>query len=161
MTVISVHTDEDQLTVTVIADFEATVERVWGLWSDPRALERWWGPPGYPATFETHDLVPGGEVTYFMTGPQGETHRGLWHVSSVDPPSSLSFADVFADVDGAPRADLPATTVEVELSRRGSATRMVVRSRFESREHLDRWLATGTREGLERAIAQMDGLLAP
>ena len=161
MTVISVQTDEDQLTVTVIADFDSPVERVWALWSDPRALERWWGPPGYPATFETHDLVPGGEVTYFMTGPQGETHRGSWRVSSVDPPSSLSFADGFAGKDGTPRAELPATTVEVELSRRGSATRMVVRSRFESREHLDKWLATGTREGLQCAIAQMDALVTP
>ena len=75
--------------------------------------------------------------------------------------SSLSFADVFADEDGAPRADLPVTTVGVELSRRESATRMVVRSHFESREHLDKWLSTGTREGQQHAIAQMDALLGP
>jgi uncharacterized protein YndB with AHSA1/START domain len=161
MTIISVHTDEDQLTVTVIADFDASVQRVWTLWSDPRQLQRWWGPPGYPATFETHDLVPGGTVTYFMTGPQGETHRGLWRVTSVDPPVSLEFADVFADADGEPSAHMPVTTVKVELSERGSATRMIVRSSFESREDLDKWLSTGTHEGQQQAIAQMDALLAP
>jgi uncharacterized protein YndB with AHSA1/START domain len=161
MSITSVHTDEDQLTVTVISDFDAPVERVWMLWSDPRELERWWGPPGYPATFETYDLVPGGEITYFMTGPEGETHRGFWRVASVDPPTSLEFADVFADAAGAPSAEMPVTTVRVELSGRGSATRMIVRSSFESREDLDKWLSTGTHEGQQQAIAQMDALLAP
>ena len=45
--------------------------RVWQLWADPRLLERWWGPPGFPATFEHHDLTPGGTITYFMSGPDG------------------------------------------------------------------------------------------
>ena len=52
MTVTSVDTDYDSLTVTLIAHFEASIDEVWELWSDPRKLERWWGPPGYPATFE-------------------------------------------------------------------------------------------------------------
>jgi hypothetical protein len=36
---------------------------------------------------------------------------------------------------------------------------MVMRSTFESRDDLERWLSMGTREGLEQAIAQMDELL--
>jgi uncharacterized protein YndB with AHSA1/START domain len=39
----------DNLTMSVTAVFEAPVERIWRLWSDPRKLERWWGPPTYPA----------------------------------------------------------------------------------------------------------------
>ena len=87
MSITSVDTDYDRLTVTVIADFDAPIEQVWELWSDPRKLERWWGPPAYPATFEKHDLIPGGEVTYFMTGPEGDRYRGMWRVTAVDPPT--------------------------------------------------------------------------
>ena len=76
MTVTSVNTDYDNLTITLIADFEEPIEKVWELWSDPRKLERWWGPPGYPATVEKHVLAPGGEVTYFMTGPDDDQHWG-------------------------------------------------------------------------------------
>ncbi len=36
-----------------------------------------------------------------------------------------------------------------------------MRSKFDSREDLERWLSTGTREGQEQAIAQMDELLRP
>ena len=59
MTVTSVDTDLDTLTLTLIADFTAPIEQVWQLWADPRQLERWWGPPTYPATFTRHDLSPG------------------------------------------------------------------------------------------------------
>ena len=50
MTVTAVQKDPVNLTLTLTAEFDATPERVWELWSDPRQLERWWGPPSYPAT---------------------------------------------------------------------------------------------------------------
>ena len=60
MTVTGVHEGPRALTMTVTAEFDAPVERVWQLWADPRQLERWWGPPTYPATVVEHDLAPGG-----------------------------------------------------------------------------------------------------
>jgi uncharacterized protein YndB with AHSA1/START domain len=161
MTVVSVDTDHSNFTVTVISDFDAPVERVWELWADPRKLERWWGPPFYPATFETHNLVPGGQVRYFMTGPEGERHEGLWRVTAVDPPVELSFDDVFVDADGEAITDLPVTRVSIRLIERDRGTRMMMRSKLDSREDLERWLSTGTREGTAQAVAQMDELLRP
>jgi uncharacterized protein YndB with AHSA1/START domain len=161
LSVTCVHTDHDDLTVTVIAHFDAPIARVWELWSNPRELEGWWGPPAHPATFEKHDLFPGGEVTYFMTGPDGESHSGMWRVTVVDAPTSLEFDDVYAEADGRPIADMPVSRVEVRLAERESGTRMEMRSNFESREDLEKWLETGTREGLRQAIAQMDALLGP
>lgn len=159
MSITGADRDYDNLSVTMVADFDASIEEVWELWSDPRNLERWWGPPAYPATFEKHDLTPGGEVTYFMTGPEGERHRGLWNVTAVDPPSSLEFTDVFADAGGAPAADMPRSGVRVLLSERDGGTRMEMRSTFESREDMEKWMSTGTFEGLQEAVGQMDAVL--
>jgi uncharacterized protein YndB with AHSA1/START domain len=159
MSITSVDTDYDDLSVTLIADFDAPIDQVWELWSDPRKLERWWGPPAYPATVEKHDLRPGGEVTYRMTGPRGETHHGLWRVAAVGFPNSLEFDDVFADADGTPIANMPVNRVRVRLIGRESGTRMELHSQFESREDLEKWLSTGTLEGQQQAIAQMDDLL--
>ena len=55
MTVTAVRKDPAALTMTLTAEFDASPERVWQLWADPRQLERWWGPPTYPATFTAHD----------------------------------------------------------------------------------------------------------
>jgi uncharacterized protein YndB with AHSA1/START domain len=134
---------------------------VWELWSDPRKLEQWWGPPGYPATVEKHDLSPGGEVTYLMTGPEGDTHHGVWRVTGVDPPASLEFTDAFADSGGAPLEDSPVSVISVRLlEHEAGGTRMEIRMTFETREDMERIVETGTVEGLKQAVNQMDGLLA-
>jgi uncharacterized protein YndB with AHSA1/START domain len=160
MSVTSVDRDFDGLTLTLVADFDAPTERVWQLWADPRQLERWWGPPSHPATVEEHDLTPGGEVTYFMTGPQGERHRGWWRVTSVNPPKSLEFTDGFADQDGTPIADMATTTVQMQLTEHGGGIRMEVRSVFDSREQMEQLVSMGMTEGLQQAVGQMDALLA-
>lgn len=160
MSVTSLDKDLDNLTFTLIADFAAPVERVWQLWADPRQLERWWGPPTYPATVEEHDLTPGGDVTYFMTGPEGDKHRGWWRIASVDAPTTLEFTDGFADADGVPSADMPTTTTRVTLTERDGGTRMEMRSAFDTREQMDQLAKMGMEEGLREAVGQMDGLLA-
>lgn len=159
MSVTSVDTDYDNLTITLIADFDAPIEQVWDLWSDPRKLERWWGPPTHPATFEKHDLTRGGEATYFMTGPEGAMW-GAWRVRTVDPPTLLEFINAFADTNGMPVADMPVITVRVRLTECDGGTRMEMHSMFESREDMERMVNMGTVDGLQQAIGQIDGLLA-
>jgi uncharacterized protein YndB with AHSA1/START domain len=67
MSVVSVEKDFDRLSLMLVAEFDASIER-WQLRADPRQPERWLGPPTHPATVEKHDLAVGGEVSYFMTG---------------------------------------------------------------------------------------------
>jgi uncharacterized protein YndB with AHSA1/START domain len=113
-----------------------------------------------PATVEKHDLAAGGEVTYVMTGPEGEESRGWWQVSAVNPPRSLEFTDGFANQDGTPNAELPTIAVQMRLTERDGGTRMELRFTFDSSEHmrqLERW---GTFEVLPQSVGQMDALLA-
>ncbi|WP_318214694.1 SRPBCC domain-containing protein [Streptomyces sp. SCL15-6] len=160
MTMTRLDKDVEHLTLTLVADFTAPVERVWRLWADPRQLERWWGPPSYPATVEEHDLTPGGDVTYFMTGPDGDKYRGWWRITSVGAPTSLEFTDGFADQDGAPNTTMPTMAVRVRLSEHGGGTRMEMRSVFDSAEQMEQLADMGMVEGLRQAVGQMDGLLA-
>jgi hypothetical protein len=76
VTVTAVRKDPQRLTMTIEAEFDASPERVWQLWADPRQLERWWGPLMYPATFTKHDLALGSRVEYQMTGPKGDQLGG-------------------------------------------------------------------------------------
>jgi uncharacterized protein YndB with AHSA1/START domain len=85
MTVTSVRKDTEALSMTLEAEFDASAERVWELWEDPRQLERWWGPPTYPATVTSHDLRPGGRVQYHMTGPEGDQSKGYWEITTASP----------------------------------------------------------------------------
>jgi uncharacterized protein YndB with AHSA1/START domain/pimeloyl-ACP methyl ester carboxylesterase len=161
MTVTGVRKDPRALTMTIDTEFDAPPERVWQLWADPRQLERWWGPPTYPATFTRHDLAPGSRVEYHMTGPEGDQPRGYWDIVEVDPPRSLVFRDGFANDDGSPNTDLAGTTARVTIDELGGGrTRMSIESRFPSTEAMEQVLALGMEDGLKQAVGQIDAILA-
>jgi uncharacterized protein YndB with AHSA1/START domain len=160
MSIVSVEKDLDNLSLTLIVDFDAPIERVWQLWADPRQLERWWGPPTHPSTVEKHDLAVGGEVLYFMTGPGGDKTCGWWRVTSVDPPRALEFTDGFANQDGTPKATTPTTAVQMRLAEHDGGTRMELRFVFESPEHMEQLERVGAFEVFPQSIGQMDALLA-
>ncbi len=160
MTVTRVDKDFDTLTLTLVAEFDTSVEHVWELWADPRKLERWWGPPGCPATVEEHDLTAGGAVRYSMALPDGGTSRGWWRVTSIDPPTSLEFTDGWSDADGTPNTEMPTNEVQIRLIEREGGTRMEMRSVFGSMEHMEQVLRMGAAEGLQQSVGQMDALLA-
>jgi uncharacterized protein YndB with AHSA1/START domain len=161
MTVTNLNKDFDAKTLTITAEFEAPIGRVWKLWDDPRRLEQWWGPPTYPATMVEHDLRPGGTVTYFMTGPEGDQHHGWWRVIAVDAPTRLEFEDGFADATGAPDPTMPTTICTVEIDETaGGATRMTMVSTFPSEEAMTKMVEMGMEEGIREAMGQMDALVS-
>ena len=160
MPFISSTKDAEALTMTVVGEFDAGVDRLWQLWKDPRQLERWWGPPLWPATFATYDLRPGGGAHYFMTGPEGEQMHGFWRITAVEAPHSMSFDDGFANSDGSPidPADVLASRVTIEWSGQGS--RMTIFSRFRSAAQLEEMVQIGMEEGMTQAVGQIDAILA-
>lgn len=160
MPVTSVVKDADARTMTITAQFDAPIDRVWQVWNDPRQLERWWGPPTYPAIVSEHDLTPGGTVRYAMTGPEGERHGGRWRVRAVDPPHHLEFEDGVADADGNSSPDTPTVTIRVTLSElTGGGTEMVMTVACASDEAMEWMLATGTDAGMTAAVGQIDALI--
>lgn len=52
----------------------ATPADVFAAISDPKRLERWWGPAGFTNTFHTCDFTPGGAWRLTMHGPDGKSY---------------------------------------------------------------------------------------
>lgn len=161
MPITRVDKDLDAHTMTVVAEYDAAVERVWQLYADPRQLERFWGPPTWPATVVDHDLRPGGRVAYVMTGPEGETSAGYWDVLEVEAPHRFVVNDGFADVNGQPNPELPTTRMEFGLAERaGGGTTMTVVSTFASTDAMKQVIEMGMEEGMREAMGQIEGVLA-
>jgi uncharacterized protein YndB with AHSA1/START domain len=159
MTVTNVRKDPEKLTMTMTVELDTTVERAWQLWADPRQLERWWGPPTYPATFVDHELQPGGEATYYMTSPEGERFHGWWEVIAVDPPRRLEVKDGFSDETGKRNEDMPAGTMVVTLDGRDGRTVMDITSHFASLDAMNQLLEMGQEEGMVQALGQIEAIL--
>lgn len=162
MPITDVTKDTDSLTMSVQSEWDATAEQVWDLWADPRQLERWWGPPTWPATVVDHDLRAGGRVTYFMTGPEGEKSSGYWDVLAVEAPRRLEMRDGFADQAGQADPDMPTMTMQTTIEALSDKrTRMTTVTTFPSREAMDQLTEMGMEEGMREAMSQIDAVLGP
>jgi len=160
MPVISTTKNAEPLTLTLVAEYAAPPARVWQLWSDPRQLERWWGPPTWPATFEQHDVTVGGESQYYMTGPSGEKARGWWRFTALDEPRSLEFEDGFSDDAGAPNPQMPTMRLRVDIEEAGAVTRMTVTTHFNTTAEMEQLVEMQMVEGMNEALGQIDAILA-
>ena len=161
MTVTAVRKDPDALTMTLDAEFDASAERVWQLWADPRQLERWWGPPTYPATFTKHDLAPGSRVEYHMTTPEGDQPKGYWDILEVDATASARRPRRLRQRRRHAEHRLPDGEMRVTIEEIGDGrTRMSIESLFPSTEAMEQLLAMGQEEGMKQAVGQIDAILA-
>ncbi|WP_295014055.1 SRPBCC family protein [uncultured Microbacterium sp.] len=159
MPVTDVITDPDNLTLTIIADFAAPVERVWDAYADPRQLERFWGPPGWPATFTAFDHTVGGIAQYHLTGPRGERSSGRWEFTRIEEPTVFEVLDSFVDDAGEPIDGFSAMRMTIALTPTAEGTRMTGTSHFDSVEALEQVVSMGVIEGTKMAMSQLDVVL--
>jgi uncharacterized protein YndB with AHSA1/START domain len=142
--------------MTVVAEFPVPIERVWEAWAEPRQLERFWGPPGWPATFVEYDFVVGGKAFYYMTGPDGRRSHGWWRFLQISPPHFFEIEEGFADETGKPNTRMPGTLMRISFTAIDGGARMTGVSTFPSLEAMEQLLAMGMDEGLKAALGQMD-----
>lgn len=164
MPVISSTRDAEARSLTIVCEFAAPVERIWRLWEDPRQLEKWWCPEPFPATFETHDLTPGGTSQYYSTGPNGEFQRAWWATTAVDKPHRIEFDGGLADndtrqpdINGVMHETVTFDPVDLEGE---PGTRMTALTVYDSVPTMEKMIAMGHEEGSKLAMNQIDGLLA-
>jgi uncharacterized protein YndB with AHSA1/START domain len=159
MPVTSVTTEPEELTMTLVAEFPVPVERLWRAFADPRKLERFWGPPGYPATFDTYDLRPGGTSHYWMTSPQGERFHGRWDFVEVEEPNRIVVLDSFADAQGEVDPAIPTGRMTLTFESTPGGSRFTAVSASPTAEALEQVLAMGQAEGMRMAMDQLDAVL--
>lgn len=152
--------DVERRTLTITAQFGASVERVWAIYADPRQLEQIWGPPTHPAIFVEHSLTVGSRSTYYMTAPDGQRFGGWWRITAVEEPRSLAFDDGFADADLNDAPGAPVSHNVYTFDRDGDGTRATYVSVYDSAEDLQKVLVMGVEEGATTAINQIDDFLS-
>ncbi len=159
MPVTDITTDPENLTMTLVADAAAPVERLWQAFTTPDQLARFWGPPGWPATFTSFDLRPGGRVDYHMTSPQGQRSGGSWEVLSVDEGRSFEVNDSFVGDDGEKLEGFPSMRMVFSFEPTDAGSRLTNTTYFTSAEALEQVVAMGAVEGSRMAMNQLDAVL--
>lgn len=159
MPVTSIDKDLDALTMTIVADFAAPLQRLWDAYADPRQISKFWGPVEWPATFVRHDMATGGRSHYYMTGPNGERSDGYWEFTAVNAPHSFEVNDGFANEDGTPNDMMPSMKMKFEFEETANGSRMTNIATFGSVEQLQQLIEMGMEEGTRSAMSQIDAVL--
>jgi uncharacterized protein YndB with AHSA1/START domain len=160
MPITSVTKDPAALTMTVVADFPVPVRRLWDAYADPRQLEKFWGPPEWPATFTRHDMAAGGRSAYHMTGPGGEQSHGYWEFLAVDALRSFEVRDGFASPDGSPNTGMPSMRMVYTFDETAAGSRLTTTTHFPSLSALEQLIGMGMEEGMRSAMGQIDAVVA-
>jgi len=160
MPITSIISNASELTLTVVADYPVSVERLWDAYADPRQLERFWGPEQWPATFTQHDMAVGGESHYYMKGPDGTMSRGWWRFLVVEPHHRIELEDGFANEDGSPNGSMPSMRMEFRFEPTANGSRFTGVTHFPSIAAMEELAKMGMMEGMKSAMGQIDAVLA-
>lgn len=116
--------------------FEAPVELIWQMWTQPEHFKKWYGPKGFTVPVAEMDVRVGGKQLICMASPDGSMK--MWttgEYTEIVPNERLVYTDSPADEDGnvvslsamGMPEGYPATTeVTVLLEDLGGRTKMVL-----------------------------------
>jgi uncharacterized protein YndB with AHSA1/START domain len=97
--------------------FDAPIELMFDLWTDPRHLANWLPPQGSTMEFIKADIRPGGTSFYSMSMPTGHKMYGKASYLEITRPDRLVYTQQFADEKGnVARHPLAATWPETMLT---------------------------------------------
>jgi uncharacterized protein YndB with AHSA1/START domain len=132
--------------------FNASRDRVWRAFTDPREVAQWWGR-GNQLVIEKLEVERGGHWRFVEHAPEGVTgFEGRFR--EVTPKERI--VQTF-EWDGMPGHVIVETLTLEDL---GDRTRVVTTSLFHTTEERDGMLQAGMAEGLNESYAALDRLLA-
>lgn len=80
--------------------FDASMELMFQLWTDPEHMKHWSGPKGVTIKYSNIDFRPGGRNHYCMVTPDGNEMWGLQVYREIDRPRSFVYVNSFSNEKG-------------------------------------------------------------
>ncbi len=126
--------------------FDAPIELVWEVWTDPEHIKKWWGPNGFTNTISLMDVKAGGKFNLTMHGPDGVDYRNESMYTEVVLHKKL----VYEHMTG------PKFTATIEFEARGNKTFINWSMVFSTREEFIQTVKTFKADkGLEQNVDKL------
>ncbi|MEM8795272.1 MAG: SRPBCC domain-containing protein [Pseudomonadota bacterium] len=124
--------------VNIRREFDAPIESVWELWTNPDLFKKWYGPNGMSVPTAEMDVTVGGTRKICMEMQTPDRSMSMWFIGvykEVSRPSRLVYTESMCDADGViippqsmgmPEGHPDITEVIVELSEADGKTIMTM-----------------------------------
>ena len=84
-------------TFVINRSFDAPIDRMFEMWSNPDHFSKWLAPTGFEMQFINCEIKSGGRSFYCMSGPGGMKMYGRAHYLEVQKPNRLVYTQQFCD----------------------------------------------------------------
>ena len=126
--------------------FNAPVELVWEVWTNPDHIKNWWGPNGFTNTIHLMDIKKGGEWNLTMHGPDGTDFKNKSIFKEIVPLKKI----VYEHITG------PKFLASVEFESQGDKTFIKWNMLFETKEEFIQTVKTfKADEGLKQNVDKL------
>ena len=149
--------------IVINREFDAPRQLVWDVWTQPKHIEKWFGPKGFDTRVEKFDFKVGGRATYVMVGPDGKEYPGTGVYKEIVPIEKIVTTDEFGEgfEESHPDMDLPhgmvTTALFDDLSDKTKLTLIISHPTVEDRKKHE---AMGVVAGWNSSFDCMDDYLA-
>ena len=134
--------------------FKAPASRVFGAYTDPKLIARWWVPTGGTLRVEDMDVQPGGQWRFIQPLPNGQEIAYSGTYLEVQAPTRLVHT---LEVEGQAGSKVTAT---LELTEVDGTTRLSLTNECASKEAREAMVKYGAATGANMAWNRLAELLA-
>ncbi len=142
--------------IVLTRTFDAPRELVFAAYTDPRQIERWWGPNGFSTSIHEMNVRPGGVWRFTMHGPDGTDYPNKVVYEQIAPPERLVYVHGSGDDD----AEDERFHVTITLVERDGKTELTQRMVFATSAERDRVVGFGAIELGQQTLAHLAEHLA-
>jgi uncharacterized glyoxalase superfamily protein PhnB/uncharacterized protein YndB with AHSA1/START domain len=130
--------------------FNAPIELVWEVWTNPEHIRNWWGPNGFTNTIHLMDVKKGGEWNLTMHGPDGTDFKNKSIFKEIVPLKRIVYEHISS----------PKFLATVEFESQGDKTFINWQMLFETKEQFIQVVKTfKADEGLKQNIDKLNHYL--
>ncbi|MEL6839382.1 MAG: SRPBCC domain-containing protein [Pseudomonadota bacterium] len=124
--------------VKIQRTFDAPIDVIWSMWTDPEQFKRWYGPMGMSVPTAEMDVTVGGTRKICMEMVSPERTMTMWFTGvykEIDAPKRLVYTESMCDADGTlispqnvgmPEGTPEITEVIIDLSEERGRTAMTM-----------------------------------
>lgn len=158
-------TQQKDTDIVITREFAAPRQLVWDVWTQPRHIERWFGPKGFDTRVEEHDFRVGGRSVFIMVGADGAEYPAAGTFKEIVPIEKIvstdEFGEGFEDTPVGKTFDLPKGMVTTALfDDLGERTKLTLTTSHPTVEDKTKHISMGVVEGWNSSFDKMEDYLS-
>ena len=149
--------------IIITREFGAQRQLVWDVWTQPKHVEKWFGPKGFTTRVDGLDFKVGGRSTYVMIGPDGTEYPSSGTFKEIVPIEKIVTTDEFGEgfEEAHPNMDLPQGMISTFLfDDLGERTKVTIITAHPTVEDRKKHEAMGVVDGWNSTLDKLDEYLS-